>query len=386
MKRAEFVEDVSPGDAGKDSGGRASRFLVARHHLEAVSHGAARVKLPLDDSAAGDLEVRRVETHLLDAHAEHGPVCGEDDVVDDGRARRGRGRGRAERARKIASLARVVQRLLGAGRGRGVVQFQLLVVRWRDEPRGRRLGDARYVRHASRGVWAPPALATSDRRFSVWTTREIRTGSTWSDARDGCEGVAPRALDRRTKRRTRGGKTARARANRSAAGRFKKAMLTKNGAWRDVVVREEAMSSSDAPLEISRLPRARRHTRRPRRTNARERALEAAMAKAGGLKLDGRLLVLTSAVWVAGLLVVVFGISANRAEQSGNKLIDFGYLGFLFKRINPYMFAAFGIAFAIGFSVLGAAWCVPPKLKSAPRDPPFPLTRQTNPKRDSMVI
>ena len=146
------------------------------------------------------------------------------------------------------------------------------------------------------------------------------------------------------------------------------------------------MSSSDAPLEISRLPRARRHTRRPRRTNARERALEAAMAKAGGLKLDGRLLVLTSAVWVAGLLVVVFGISANRAEQSGNKLIDFGYLGFLFKRINPYMFAAFGIAFAIGFSVLGAAWCVPPKLKSAPRDPPFPLTRQTNPKRDSMVI
>ena len=47
---------------------------------------------------------------------------------------------------------------------------------------------------------------------------------------------------------------------------------------------------------------------------------------------------------------------------------------------------AFGIAFAIGFSVLGAAWCVPPELESAPRDPTFPLTRQTNPKRDSMVI
>ena len=88
-----------------------------------------------------------------------------------------------------------------------------------------------------------------------------------------------------------------------------------------------------------------------------------------GLKLDGRLLVLTSAVWVAGLLVVVFGISANRAEQSGNKLIDFGYLGFLFMRINPYMFAAFGIAFAIGFSVLGAAWCVPPGLERAARSP-----------------
>ena len=110
------------------------------------------------------------------------------------------------------------------------------------------------------------------------------------------------------------------------------------------------------------------------------------MAKAGGLKLDGRLLVLTSAVWVAGLLVVVFGISANRAEQSGNKLIDFGYLGFLFKRINPYLFAAFGIAFAIGLSVLGAAWCVPPEPERAPRVSPIPPPRHTNPKRDSLVI
>jgi hypothetical protein len=36
--------------------------------------------------------------------------------------------------------------------------------------------------------------------------------------------------------------------------------------------------------------------------------------------------------------------------------VDFGYLAFLFRRINPYMFAAFGIASAIGLSVLGAAW------------------------------
>ena len=200
MKRAEFVEDVSPGDAGEHGRGRASRFLVARHHLEAVSHGAAGVKLPLHDGAAGDLEVRRVETHLLDAHAEHGAVGGDGGVVHDGRARRGRGLGRAGRARKIASLARVVQRLLGAGRGRGVVEFQLLVVRGRGEPRGGRLGDARYVRHASRGVWATPARSTRrDRRFSDSTTREIRTASTWTDARDGTEGalVALRALDRR---------------------------------------------------------------------------------------------------------------------------------------------------------------------------------------------
>jgi V-type H+-transporting ATPase proteolipid subunit len=80
------------------------------------------------------------------------------------------------------------------------------------------------------------------------------------------------------------------------------------------------------------------------------------MATAGGLKLDGRLLVLTSAIFSLGLILVVFGISAFRADASGNALVDFGYLAFLFRRINPYMFAAFGIASAIGLSVLGAAW------------------------------
>ena len=154
---------------------------------------------PTDDGAAGDLEVRRVEPHLLDAHAEHGAIGGEaaSSTTD---ARDVDAGGRAGRARKIASLARVVQRLLGAGRGRGVVEFQLLVVRGRGEPRGGRLGDARYVRHASRWVWAPPARSTRrDRRFSHSTTREIRTASTCTDARDGTAGalVALRALDRR---------------------------------------------------------------------------------------------------------------------------------------------------------------------------------------------
>jgi len=77
---------------------------------------------------------------------------------------------------------------------------------------------------------------------------------------------------------------------------------------------------------------------------------------AGGLKLDSRLLILVSVLWVTTLLLLVFGISFGRREQSSNKLIDFAYLGFLFRSIDPYFFAALGIASAIGFSVLGAAW------------------------------
>lgn len=82
------------------------------------------------------------------------------------------------------------------------------------------------------------------------------------------------------------------------------------------------------------------------------------MAVAGGLKVDGRLLILASAVFTASLLLLVFGISHGRREQSGDKLVDFAYLGLLFRSVNPYFFAALGIAAAIGFSVLGAAWCV----------------------------
>ena len=82
------------------------------------------------------------------------------------------------------------------------------------------------------------------------------------------------------------------------------------------------------------------------------------MAVAGGLKLDGRLLILASAVFTASLLLLVFGISHGRREQSGDKLVDFAYLGLLFRSVNPYFFAALGIAAAIGISVLGAAWCV----------------------------
>ena len=102
------------------------------------------------------------------------------------------------------------------------------------------------------------------------------------------------------------------------------------------------------------------------------------MAVAGGLKLDGRLLILASAVFTASLLLLVFGISHGRREQSGDKLVDFAYLGLLFRSVNPYFFAALGIAAAIGFSVLGAAWCVfcvsrrtcdPSASKGSPRAP-----------------
>ena len=79
----------------------------------------------------------------------------------------------------------------------------------------------------------------------------------------------------------------------------------------------------------------------------------------GGLKLDGRILALISSVWTIGLIVTVYGVSKS-GPGGEEKLLDFKYLGFLFRQINPYMFAAMGIASAIGFSVLGAAWCVLP--------------------------
>ena len=86
----------------------------------------------------------------------------------------------------------------------------------------------------------------------------------------------------------------------------------------------------------------------------------------GGLKLDARLLALVSSVFTTGLLVTVYGISKSGPDSE--KLLDFKYLGFLFRQINPYMFTAMGIASAIGFSVLGAAWCVaPPRISRARR-------------------
>lgn len=99
----------------------------------------------------------------------------------------------------------------------------------------------------------------------------------------------------------------------------------------------------------------RNKTKRGARAHGEKTKQPSAMA-VGGLKLDARLLALVSSVWTIGLIVTVYGISKSGPDSE--KLIDFKYLAFLFRQINPYMFAAMGIAAAIGFSVLGAAWCV----------------------------
>ena len=42
---------------------------------------------------------------------------------------------------------------------------------------------------------------------------------------------------------------------------------------------------------------------------------------------------------------------------SPDRFIDWPYLWFLFRHINPYFFAVLGVALCVGMSVLGAAWC-----------------------------
>lgn len=67
------------------------------------------------------------------------------------------------------------------------------------------------------------------------------------------------------------------------------------------------------------------------------------------------LVVLLPAVWLSSLLII-FQLSKS---SGGTGFLDFAYLGYMFRRIDPYMWASLGVAFAIGFSVIGAAWCAP---------------------------
>ena len=82
---------------------------------------------------------------------------------------------------------------------------------------------------------------------------------------------------------------------------------------------------------------------------------------ASGLNIDPRLPRLVLGLWVFTILVFVLGISrvAPVAPGESRKLVEWAYLGFLFRHVNPYLFTAFGIGSAIGLSVLGAAWYVP---------------------------
>jgi len=91
---------------------------------------------------------------------------------------------------------------------------------------------------------------------------------------------------------------------------------------------------------------------------------------ASGLNIDPRLPPLVFGLWLFGILVLVLGISRVAPVTPGEsrRLVDWAYLGFLFRHVNPYLFTAMGIASSIGLSVLGAAWCVPPTI--APTSPP----------------
>ncbi len=86
-------------------------------------------------------------------------------------------------------------------------------------------------------------------------------------------------------------------------------------------------------------------------------------------------------LWVFTILVFVLGISrvAPVAPGESRKLVEWAYLGFLFRHVNPYLFTALGIGSAIGLSVLGAAWYVPcdrtRRVAFNPRDPD-PRTRK----------
>ncbi len=59
-------------------------------------------------------------------------------------------------------------------------------------------------------------------------------------------------------------------------------------------------------------------------------------------------------VSILASLLILFGLSASGGQKV---FLDLQYLGYNFRQIDPYFWSALGVAFAIGLSVLGAAWC-----------------------------
>lgn len=50
------------------------------------------------------------------------------------------------------------------------------------------------------------------------------------------------------------------------------------------------------------------------------------------------------------------GALAAPSSSSSSPLVDWDYLGLVFRNISPYYWSALGIGLCVGLSILGAAW------------------------------